>query len=98
MAKARSRGSSSRRKKSVARKAARKTARTHAFRMDDAHGVSHGIPKPSIKQFIESPNHSSRNGRAIDMIVLHFTDGPSAKSAINHFLQQSPRRYRPITS
>jgi N-acetylmuramoyl-L-alanine amidase len=56
---------------------------------DDGHGISHGLAKPPIKQFIESPNFSSRNGTKIDMIVLHFTDGPSARSAINHFLDQA---------
>ncbi len=84
MAKERSNRVSSRRKKP-----AKKALRASTFRTDDAHGVSHGISKPPIKQFIESPNHSSRNGIAIDMVVLHFTDGPSARSAINHFRQQS---------
>jgi N-acetylmuramoyl-L-alanine amidase len=52
---------------------------------DTAHGMSHNIPKPQVK-FIKSPNFSSRNGTAIDMIVMHFTDGPSAQGAINRFL------------
>jgi N-acetyl-anhydromuramyl-L-alanine amidase AmpD len=85
MAKKRSKRVSSRKKTT----AAKRTVRARAFRADDAHGLSHGISKPPVKQFIESPNHSSRNGRTIDMIVLHFTDGPSASSAINHFRQQS---------
>jgi hypothetical protein len=49
------------------------------------HGDDHDVPKPPVK-FIQSPNHSSRNGTAIDMIVLHYTDGPTAQSAINRFL------------
>ncbi len=57
--------------------------------MDAAHGMSHDIPRPPIKQCISSPNFSSRNGVAIDMVVLHYTDGPSAQSAINHFLDQA---------
>jgi N-acetyl-anhydromuramyl-L-alanine amidase AmpD len=50
------------------------------------HGMSHDIPKPALKAFIPTNNKSSRNGTLIDMIVLHFTDGPSAQSAINTFL------------
>jgi hypothetical protein len=50
-----------------------------------SHGMSHDMPKPPIKAFIRSPNVSSRNGTKIDMVVLHFTDGPSAQSAINTF-------------
>jgi hypothetical protein len=38
------------------------------------HGSSNPHPKPAIKQFIESPNHSSRNGAKIDKIVLHCTE------------------------
>ena len=55
---------------------------------DDGHGISDGIAKPVIKQFIRSPNFSSRNGTKIDMVVMHFTDGPTARGAINHFLDQ----------
>ena len=55
---------------------------------DDGHGISHGIDKPIIKQFIQSPNYSSRNGVKIDMVVMHFTDGPTARGAINRFLDQ----------
>jgi hypothetical protein len=56
---------------------------------DDGHGISHGIDKPAIKQFIQSPNYSSRNGVKIDMVVMHFTDGPNASGAIDRFLDQS---------
>jgi hypothetical protein len=56
---------------------------------DDGHGISHGVAKPPIKQFIRSPNYSSRNGTRIDMVVMHFTDGPTARGAIDRFLDQS---------
>jgi N-acetylmuramoyl-L-alanine amidase len=56
---------------------------------DDGHGISHGIDKPVIKKFIHSPNYSSRNGVKIDMVVMHFTDGPTARGAIDRFLNQS---------
>src|SRR5437762_5635956 len=38
------------------------------------HGSSNPHAKPAIKEFIESPNHSSRNGAKIDKIVLHCTE------------------------
>lgn len=41
---------------------------------DRGHGSSNPHPKPIIKRFIESPNHSSRNGAHIDMVVLHCTE------------------------
>lgn len=50
----------------------------------DGHG--HTNVKPPIRQFISSPNFSSRNGASIDMIVMHFTDGPTAQGAISRFL------------
>ena len=42
----------------------------------DGHGSSNPHQKPPIKQFIESPNHSSRNGANIEMVVLHCTEAP----------------------
>lgn len=42
----------------------------------DGHGSSNPHPKPTIKQFVESPNHSSRNGAHIEMIVVHCTEAP----------------------
>jgi hypothetical protein len=42
------------------------------------HGSSNVNSKPPIKQFIQSPNHSSRNGARITMIVLHCTEAPLA--------------------
>jgi N-acetylmuramoyl-L-alanine amidase/Papain family cysteine protease len=56
-----------------------------SIKLDD-HGDSHDIPKPILKAFIESPNFNSRNGTKIDMVVMHFTDGPTAQGAINRFL------------
>jgi hypothetical protein len=35
------------------------------------HGSSNPHVKPPIKQFIQSPNHSCRNGARIDKIVVH---------------------------
>jgi len=68
--------------------------RTHAMAEDRlperaAHGMSHDVPKPPVKEFIRSPNFSSRNGTKIDMIVMHFTETSTASSAINTFLDQS---------
>jgi len=40
----------------------------------DGHGSSNPRPKPAIKEFIGSPNHSSRNGANIEMVVLHCTE------------------------
>lgn len=59
---------------------------------DDAHGTSAPNVKPLIKQFIRSPNSSSRNGGKITRVILHYTAGPSARSAINTFLSQTGKR------
>src|SRR5215813_13235359 len=48
------------------------------------HGSSNPHAKPAIKQFIQSPNYSSRNGAVIDKIVLHCTEG-SLASAVTEF-------------
>jgi hypothetical protein len=40
------------------------------------HGTQNSHPKPVIKKFVESPNHSSRNGTPITMVVLHCTEAP----------------------
>jgi len=42
------------------------------------HGSSNPHAKPAIKQFIQSPNHSCRNGARIDKIVLHCTEASLA--------------------
>src|SRR5207247_3456523 len=48
------------------------------------HGSSNPHAKPAIKEFDESPNHSSRHGAKIDMVVLHCTEG-SLTSTLDHF-------------
>ncbi len=48
------------------------------------HGSSNPHAKPVIKAFVESPNHSSRNGAKIDKVVLHCTEAP-LKSTLDHF-------------
>lgn len=42
--------------------------------------------KPKVTWIGGCPNYSSRNGEKITHLVLHHTDGPSASSAINWFL------------
>jgi N-acetylmuramoyl-L-alanine amidase len=44
------------------------------------HGSSNPHTKPVIKQFIQSPNRSSRNGVRIDKIVLHCTEASLAST------------------
>jgi hypothetical protein len=44
------------------------------------HGSSNPHAKPAIKQFIQSPNRSSRNGVRIDKIVLHCTEASLAST------------------
>ncbi|HKP04500.1 MAG TPA: peptidoglycan recognition family protein [Chthoniobacterales bacterium] len=48
------------------------------------HGSSNEHAKPPIKQFIASPNHSSRNGARIDKVVLHCTEA-SLNSTLAEF-------------
>jgi hypothetical protein len=55
----------------------------------DGHGSSNPHVKPPIKQFIERPNHSSRNGANIEMIVLHCTEA-SLQATLAEF--QNSRR------
>ena len=50
------------------------------------HGTSNPNHQPAIRQFIQSPYYSSRNGAAIRRIVLHYTQGSTAQGAINWFL------------
>jgi N-acetylmuramoyl-L-alanine amidase len=42
------------------------------------HGSGNPHVKPAIKQFIQSPNHSCRNGARIDKIVVHCTEASLA--------------------
>jgi N-acetyl-anhydromuramyl-L-alanine amidase AmpD len=58
---------------------------------NDAHGSSNQHLKPAIKKFIESPNHSSRNGARIDMIVVHCTEA-SLKSTLDTFTNPGGRQ------
>jgi hypothetical protein len=59
------------------------------------HGTVNPHAKPLIKQFIESPNHSSRNGNRIDMVVLHCTEA-SLTSTLDHF--QTPGGKNPVSA
>ena len=55
------------------------------------HGSSNPHAKPAIKEFIESPNHSSRNGAKIDKIVLHCTEA-SLPSTLAEFKKSEGRQ------
>lgn len=59
------------------------------------HGTSNPNPKPVIKEFVESPNHSSRNGVQIDKVVLHCTEA-SLQSTLDHF--QDPGGNNPVSA
>jgi hypothetical protein len=48
------------------------------------HGTTNPNVKPPIKQFVESPNSSARNGAKIDKIVVHCTEA-SLRSTLDHF-------------
>jgi LysM repeat protein len=49
------------------------------------HGTSELVKKPKIKEFIQSPNHSSRDGGKITSVIVHYTTAGNAGSTINHF-------------
>ncbi len=55
------------------------------------HGSSNPHVKPVIKQFIQSPNHSSRNGARIDKIVVHCTES-SLAGTIQEFQKSDGRQ------
>lgn len=55
----------------------------------DGHGSANPRQKPPIKQFIESPNHSSRNGAKIEMVVLHCTEA-SLQATLAEFQNGDP--------
>jgi N-acetylmuramoyl-L-alanine amidase len=57
----------------------------------DGHGSANPISKPPIKEFIPSPNHSSRNGAKIEMVVLHCTE-TDLRSTINEFKNPNGRQ------
>jgi hypothetical protein len=50
-------------------------------------GTSEPVGKPPIKQFIQSPNHSSRNGTTIRRIILHYTTSANVQGTISWFQQ-----------
>jgi N-acetylmuramoyl-L-alanine amidase/Mannosyl-glycoprotein endo-beta-N-acetylglucosaminidase/LysM domain/Peptidase family M23 len=52
-------------------------------------GTSENPGKPKIKEFIQSPNHSSRAGSDINTIVVHYTTAGTVAGTISHF--QSPQ-------
>jgi N-acetylmuramoyl-L-alanine amidase len=54
-------------------------------------GSTNPHAKPAIKQFIQSPNHSCRNGARIDKIVLHCTEALLA-STIAEFQKPGGRQ------
>ncbi|MHB8066936.1 MAG: N-acetylmuramoyl-L-alanine amidase [Desulfobaccales bacterium] len=49
------------------------------------------VPKPVIKQFIESPYHSSRGGAQISKIILHYTDSGNVNGTIDWF-KNNPKK------
>lgn len=51
---------------------------------ESGHGTKNSLTKPKIEKFVESPNHSSRNGVPITMVVLHCTEA-SLDSTLTHF-------------
>ena len=63
-----------------------------AVRADDGgHGSTNPHNKPKIKEFIQSPNHSSRNGAQIQMVVLHCTEA-SLDRTIREFKSSDGRQ------
>jgi hypothetical protein len=58
--------------------------KTPALVRRDGHGSSNPNLKPAIKEFIESPFHSARNGGKIDKVVLHCTES-SLPSTLREF-------------
>lgn len=53
-------------------------------------GTNEPVKKPRIKQFIQSPNRSSRSGAEINTIILHYTTASNVTSTINHFKNPAP--------
>lgn len=53
--------------------------------IDATHGTSEAAPKPPIKQFIQSPHFSSRNGERIRRIVMHYTTSKNVDGTIEWF-------------
>jgi N-acetylmuramoyl-L-alanine amidase len=68
-----------------------KRAAAGAVADDGGHGSTNPHDKPQIKEFIQSPNHSSRNGAQIQMVVLHCTEA-SLDSTIKEFKSSDGRQ------
>jgi len=74
----------------MAKKAAAKKAATPLPGHDHVgNGSSNPDAKPAIKDFIQSPNRSSRNGAQITMVVMHCTEA-SLSSTLATFQNGSP--------
>ena len=65
--------------------------------LENEHGSNNAQLKPSV-EFIESPHHSSRNGAAITMIVVHCTEIPLKRDggSFRQSEQQCKRGFRRI--
>ena len=48
-------------------------------------GTSEAFLKPPVKAFIQSPNHSSRNGEKIRQIILHYTTARDVSGTLDWF-------------
>src|SRR5689334_18315908 len=55
---------------------------------NDSHGSTNIHEKPRIKEFIPTKNHSSRNGVAVNMVVVHCTEA-SLSRTISEFTVNS---------
>lgn len=51
-------------------------------------GTAEPVTKPRIKEFIQSPNFSSRDGGKINTIVVHYTTAGTFQSTKHHFLNR----------
>ena len=54
-------------------------------------GTAEAVSKPKVKEFIQSPNYSSRAGAGIDTVVVHYTTAGTAGSTINWFLNSASK-------
>ena len=63
----------------------------HQPDLGGGHGSGEVPPKPAIKDFIQSPNHSSRNGERIRRIVMHYTTSRNVNGTIDHFLNPASK-------
>jgi hypothetical protein len=77
--------------RSTSRRKAADAAGPIGFAGIDGHGSANPNSKPPIKAFIPSPNHSSRNGAKIKMIVLHCTEA-NAQNTLAEFKNPNGRQ------